>query len=197
MVASDHVSGSRLCWIHFCFVCDHQTFARPCECTNLLFLFVKLVIHELAHFEGEAFEVHRDVEDASKMKLSPIISISVVRGWYNLLTILSPPSIPPMTNFSLIFGLYFPPCSWLLYEKPGFQGRSIALEEGPTDHIVNVWAEEDAPTTLDQMGQPVPTTPLVIGSIRFAVKVSSDFFLLLLEFCKYHFLTYLLLYTQQ
>lgn len=65
------------------------------------------------------------------------------------------------------------PCSWLLYEKPGFQGRSIALEEGPTDRIVNVWAGEGAPTTLDQMGEPVPTTPLVIGSIRLAVRVSS------------------------
>lgn len=73
-------------------------------------------------------------------------------------------------------------CSWLLYEKPGFQGRSIALEEGQTDHIVNVWAEEEDPPTLDQMGQPVPTTPLVVGSIRLAVNVSSDFLLLLLAF---------------
>lgn len=73
---------------------------------------------------------------------------------------------------------HFPHCSWLLYEKPGFQGRSIALEEGPTDHIVNVWAEEETPTTLDQMGEPVPTTPLVIGSIRLAVQVSFFFFLL-------------------
>lgn len=85
-------------------------------------------------------------------------------------------------NFNQTFALTsvcnFPPCSWLLYEKPGFQGRSIALEEGPTDHIVNVWAEEEAPTTLDQMGEPVPTTPLVIGSIRLAVQVSSDFVLL-------------------
>lgn len=46
--------------------------------------FLQLVIHELAHFEGEAFEVHGDVEDAGKMKLSPIISVRVVRGWYDL-----------------------------------------------------------------------------------------------------------------
>uniref|UniRef100_A0A8C2WQP0 Beta/gamma crystallin 'Greek key' domain-containing protein n=1 Tax=Cyclopterus lumpus TaxID=8103 RepID=A0A8C2WQP0_CYCLU len=59
---------------------------------------------------------------------------------------------------------------WLLYEKPGFQGRIIALEEGPTDHIVNMWAEEGTPETLDQMGQPVPTAPMVIGSIRLAVR---------------------------
>lgn len=69
-------------------------------------------------------------------------------------------------NFSLF--------SWLLYEKPGFQGRTIALEEGPTDHILNVWTEVETPTTLDQMGQPVPTEPLVIGSIRLAVRVSCD-----------------------
>uniref|UniRef100_A0A3P8UIG5 Beta/gamma crystallin 'Greek key' domain-containing protein n=1 Tax=Cynoglossus semilaevis TaxID=244447 RepID=A0A3P8UIG5_CYNSE len=41
---------------------------------------------------------------------------------------------------------------WLLYEKPGFQGRVIALEEGPTEQI------------------PVPTAPVVIGSIRLAVR---------------------------
>lgn len=86
----------------------------------------------------------------------------------------------PSTSDDLRFDVcpHFPPCSWLLYEKPGFQGRTIALEEGPTDHIVNVWAEEETPTTLDQMGEPVPTTPLVIGSIRLAVQVSSDFVLL-------------------
>uniref|UniRef100_A0A3Q3EBH2 Crystallin beta-gamma domain containing 1a n=1 Tax=Labrus bergylta TaxID=56723 RepID=A0A3Q3EBH2_9LABR len=89
---------------------------------------------------GEAFELHGDVEDATTMKLSPVISVRVIRG------------------------------CWLLYEKPGFQGRTIALEEGPTDHIVNMWAEEGTPTTLDQMGQPVPTAPMVIGSMRLAVR---------------------------
>uniref|UniRef100_A0A672HR62 Crystallin beta-gamma domain containing 1a n=1 Tax=Salarias fasciatus TaxID=181472 RepID=A0A672HR62_SALFA len=62
------------------------------------------------------------------------------------------------------------PHSWLLYEKPGFQGRIIALEEGPMEHIVNMWADEGGPTTLDEMGQPVPTAPMVIGSIRLAVR---------------------------
>ncbi|KAF0044804.1 hypothetical protein F2P81_003962 [Scophthalmus maximus] len=74
------------------------------------------------------------------MTLSPVISVRVIRG------------------------------CWLIYEKPGFQGRLIALEEGPTEHIVNVWADEGTPTTLDQNGQPVPTTPMVIGSLRLAVK---------------------------
>lgn len=35
-----------------------------------------------------------------------------------------------------------------------------------------MWAEEGTPTTLDQMGQPVPTASIVIGSIRLAVRVS-------------------------
>lgn len=61
------------------------------------------------------------------------------------------------------------PCSWLLYEKPGFQGRTIALEEGPME-LVNVWAEEVTPGALDHMGLPVPTSPMVIGSIRLAVR---------------------------
>ena len=68
-------------------------------------------------------------------------------------------------NVTLLF------ISWLLYEKPGFQGRIIALEEGPMEHIVNMWAEEGTPTTLDSMGEPVPTAPMVIGSIRLAVRV--------------------------
>nr|XP_043902955.1 mucin-17 isoform X1 [Solea senegalensis] len=100
----------------------------------------KIVIHEHAQFGGEALEFFRDVEDATALKLSPVISVRVIRG------------------------------CWLLYEKPGFQGRIIALEEGPTEQIVNVWADEETPTTLDQNGQPVPTAPLVIGSIRLAVR---------------------------
>ena len=55
--------------------------------------------------------------------------------------------------------------SWMLYEKPGFLGRTIALEEGPTDHLVNMWA--------DPRGQPIPTAPMVIGSIRLVVRVSE------------------------
>ncbi|CAJ1074134.1 titin [Xyrichtys novacula] len=100
----------------------------------------KIVVHEHAQFGGQAFELHGDIEDATTMKLSPVFSVKVIRG------------------------------CWLLYEKPGFQGRIIALEEGPTDHIVNIWAEEETPATLDQMGQPVPTAPMVIGSIRLAVR---------------------------
>uniref|UniRef100_A0AAQ6AMJ9 Beta/gamma crystallin 'Greek key' domain-containing protein n=1 Tax=Amphiprion ocellaris TaxID=80972 RepID=A0AAQ6AMJ9_AMPOC len=88
----------------------------------------------------EVFQLHHDVEDATAMKLSPVISVRVIRG------------------------------CWLLYEKPGFQGRIIALEEGPTDQIVNMWAEEGTPETLDRMGQPVPTAPMVIGSVRLAVR---------------------------
>uniref|UniRef100_A0A4W5MMI4 Beta/gamma crystallin 'Greek key' domain-containing protein n=1 Tax=Hucho hucho TaxID=62062 RepID=A0A4W5MMI4_9TELE len=99
----------------------------------------KIVLHEQAQFEGEAYEVFGDVEDASMMKLSPVISVRVIRG------------------------------CWLLYEKPGFQGRTIALEEGPME-LVNVWAEEMTSGALDQMGQPVPTSPMIIGSIRLAVR---------------------------
>ncbi|KAG7225208.1 hypothetical protein INR49_014767 [Caranx melampygus] len=99
----------------------------------------KIVIHEHAQFGGETSEFYTDVEDATMIKLSPIISVKVIRGW-------------------------------LLYEKPGFQGRTIALEEGPTDQIVNIWADEAVPTTLDQTGHPVPSAPMVIGSLRLAVR---------------------------
>ncbi|XP_032355575.1 uncharacterized protein crybg1a [Etheostoma spectabile] len=100
----------------------------------------KIVIHEHAQFGGQPFELYCDLEDATAIKLSPVISVRVIRG------------------------------CWLLFEKPGFQGRIIALEEGPTEHLVNMWAEEETPSALDQMGQPVPTAPMVIGSIQLAVR---------------------------
>ncbi|XP_039993185.1 protein piccolo isoform X2 [Xiphias gladius] len=100
----------------------------------------KIVIHEHAQFGGEALEFYCDVEDATTMKLSPVISVRVIRG------------------------------CWLFYEKPGFQGRIVALEEGPAEHIVNIWADEGTAKTLDQSGQPVPTAPMVIGSLRLAVR---------------------------
>ncbi|XP_040916135.1 beta/gamma crystallin domain-containing protein 1 isoform X2 [Toxotes jaculatrix] len=100
----------------------------------------KIVIYEHAQFGGEALELYSDVEDATTMKLSPVISVRVIRG------------------------------CWLLYEKPGYQGRIIALEEGPTEHIVNIWADEETPTALDQTSQPVSTAPMVIGSLRLAVR---------------------------
>uniref|UniRef100_A0A8C6VWB8 Beta/gamma crystallin 'Greek key' domain-containing protein n=1 Tax=Nothobranchius furzeri TaxID=105023 RepID=A0A8C6VWB8_NOTFU len=100
---------------------------------------------EHAQFGGEAYEIYSDVEDSSTMKLSPVISVKVIRG------------------------------CWLLYEKAGFQGRTIALEEGPTEQIVNMWTEEGTPETLDEMGRPVLTSPpLVIGSLRLAVRDYSS-----------------------
>uniref|UniRef100_A0A8C7X563 Beta/gamma crystallin 'Greek key' domain-containing protein n=1 Tax=Oryzias sinensis TaxID=183150 RepID=A0A8C7X563_9TELE len=99
----------------------------------------KLVIHEHAQFGGEAFEVFADLEDATTMKLSAVISVKVVRG------------------------------CWLLYEKPGFQGGVIPLEEGVMDQIENMWTEEE---TLEpnQTDHPAPASPMVIGSLRLAVR---------------------------
>uniref|UniRef100_A0A096M5L8 Beta/gamma crystallin 'Greek key' domain-containing protein n=1 Tax=Poecilia formosa TaxID=48698 RepID=A0A096M5L8_POEFO len=92
----------------------------------------KLVLFENAQFSGQAHEIYRDVADASSLELSPLISVKVVRG------------------------------CWILYEKPGFQGLTIALEEGETNiDLENLWAE---PQTEPQKGPPT-----AIGSIRLAV----------------------------
>ncbi|XP_067222718.1 serine-rich adhesin for platelets isoform X2 [Chanodichthys erythropterus] len=99
----------------------------------------KIVIYQQSNFGGEAYEVFRDIEDATSLKLSPLISVKVVRG------------------------------CWLLYEKPGFQGRSIALEEGPVD-LANEWAETEPSGEVGPNGLPLPTTPMVIGSIRLALR---------------------------
>ncbi|XP_064195185.1 beta/gamma crystallin domain-containing protein 1-like [Anguilla rostrata] len=93
----------------------------------------KIVIHEHAQLAGKAFEIFRDMPDATSLKLSPVISVRVVRG------------------------------CWLLYEMPGFQGRTFALEEG-TVQLVNEWANEPL------SAHSVPTVPMVIGSIRLVVK---------------------------
>ncbi|CAF93906.1 unnamed protein product, partial [Tetraodon nigroviridis] len=50
-----------------------------------------------------------------------------------------------------------------------WEGRVIALEEGPTEQIANMWVDQETGTS-GQLMPPVPTTPLVIGSIRLAVK---------------------------
>ncbi|XP_043118150.1 uncharacterized protein crybg1a isoform X2 [Puntigrus tetrazona] len=102
----------------------------------------KIVIYQQPHFGGEAYEVFRDIEDATSLNLSPLISVKVVRG------------------------------CWLLYEKPGFQGRSIALEEGPAE-IANEWAETESSGEVGPDGLPLPTTPMVIGSVRLALREYS------------------------
>ncbi|KAG7460565.1 hypothetical protein MATL_G00200100 [Megalops atlanticus] len=93
----------------------------------------KIVIHQNAQFGGEVFEIFTDMPDATSLKLSPVISVRVVRG------------------------------CWLLYEKPQFEGRCVPLEEGFTE-LGNVWAEGPEPE------QSVSTAPIVIGSVRLAVR---------------------------
>lgn len=90
----------------------------------------KMVLFEKARFSGQAYEIYRDMADASSLELSSLISVKVVRG------------------------------CWILYEKPDFQGRTVALEEGGID-LENIWAE-----TQTEQSSP----PIVIGSIRLAVK---------------------------
>ncbi|XP_024146811.1 beta/gamma crystallin domain-containing protein 1 isoform X2 [Oryzias melastigma] len=109
----------------------HKTFDNGCHKRP-----GKMVLFENAQFGGQAYEIYRDVADASSLQLSPLISVKVVRG------------------------------CWLLYERPNFQGRVIALEEGPVD-LENQWAE-CAPET-----EPHERPPMLIGSIRLAVRDHS------------------------
>ncbi|TWW68682.1 Beta/gamma crystallin domain-containing protein 1 [Takifugu flavidus] len=92
----------------------------------------KIVLFERAQFSGQAYEIYRDMADATCLQLSALISVKVVRG------------------------------CWMLYEKPDFQGRTIALEEGGIE-LDNVWAESGAGT------EPQDASPMLIGSIRLAV----------------------------
>uniref|UniRef100_A0A8C6U3R5 Beta/gamma crystallin 'Greek key' domain-containing protein n=1 Tax=Neogobius melanostomus TaxID=47308 RepID=A0A8C6U3R5_9GOBI len=92
----------------------------------------QMLLFEKAPFEGQLYEVHRDMEDATSLLLSAFISVKVIRG------------------------------CWVLYEKPGFQGRTIALEEGSLE-LTNVWAEPGPDPEVPS------DTPMQIGSIRLAV----------------------------
>lgn len=60
----------------------------------------------------------------------------------------------------------------MLYEKPDFQGQTIALEEGGIE-LNNVWAENDVDT------EPQDGSPMLIGSIRLVVWVNKNLPLLL------------------
>ncbi|XP_051976525.1 beta/gamma crystallin domain-containing protein 1-like [Xyrauchen texanus] len=90
----------------------------------------KIVIYEHHQFSGQSFEFFRDEPDATRLQLSSVISVKVIRG------------------------------CWILYEKPGFVGRCIALEEEAVIELPNEWAEEAGLTS----------TPMIIGSIRLAVR---------------------------
>ncbi|XP_062292932.1 beta/gamma crystallin domain-containing protein 1-like [Scomber scombrus] len=91
----------------------------------------KMVLFEKAHFCGQAYDIYGDVADATSLQFSPLISVKVIRG------------------------------CWVLYEKPDFQGRLIALEEGGIE-LANEWADSGLETDPDNQ-------PMVIGSIRLAV----------------------------
>ncbi|XP_019727166.1 absent in melanoma 1 protein-like isoform X2 [Hippocampus comes] len=88
----------------------------------------KIVLFQNAEFSGQAYEIYRDVQDATQLQFSSIISVKVIRG------------------------------CWILYEKPDFQGRCIALEEGGLE-LTNEWAQPEENNT----------SPMLIGSIRLAV----------------------------
>ncbi|KAM9840172.1 uncharacterized protein ACBR49_015576 [Aulostomus maculatus] len=92
----------------------------------------KMVLFEKPQFTGQAYDICRDVADATALQLSPVISVKVIRG------------------------------CWVLYEKPGFQGRCIALEEGGIE-LTNMWAESELETEAHS------NTPMKIGSVRLAV----------------------------
>lgn len=57
--------------------------------------------------------------------------------------------------------------SWILYEKPNFEGHTIPLEEGELE-LSGLWGLEDV---LEGNEEAESTKPVVIGSIRHVVQV--------------------------
>ena len=69
----------------------------------------------------------------------------------------------------LIVLLYFI-LSWILYEKPNFEGHSIPLEEGELE-LSGLWGIEDILERNED--EAVSPKPMVIGSIRLVVQVGK------------------------
>lgn len=57
--------------------------------------------------------------------------------------------------------------SWILYEKPNFEGHSISLEEGELE-LTGLWGMEDI---LEKNEEAESAKPVTIGSIRHVVQV--------------------------
>lgn len=57
--------------------------------------------------------------------------------------------------------------SWILYEKPNFEGHSIPLEEGELE-LSGLWGIDDI---LERNDEAESVKPVVIGSIRHVVQV--------------------------
>ncbi|XP_077018659.1 beta/gamma crystallin domain-containing protein 1 isoform X2 [Tamandua tetradactyla] len=96
----------------------------------------KVVIYSEPDVSEDCIEVFSDIQDCSSWTLSPVIVIKVVRG------------------------------CWILYEKPNFEGHSIALEEGDLE-LSGLWGIDDAVERNDEAESP---KPMVIGSIRHVVQ---------------------------
>ncbi|KAI7791869.1 hypothetical protein IRJ41_011899 [Triplophysa rosa] len=90
----------------------------------------KIVIYQQHQFSGQSFDFYRDEDDVTHLQLSSVISVKVLKG------------------------------CWILFEKAGFEGRCIALEEEEIGELPNEWAEEAGQTSV----------PFVIGSLRLAVR---------------------------
>ena len=60
--------------------------------------------------------------------------------------------------------------SWILYEKPNFEGHSIPLEEGELE-LSGLWDIEDVLERSDDEAE--SAKPVVIGSIRLVVQVGK------------------------
>lgn len=74
-------------------------------------------------------------------------------------------SSKPLSPHQLIVSLCFT-LSWILYEKPNFEGHPIPLEEGELE-LSGLWGIED----VLEGNEAESAKPVVIGSIRHVVQV--------------------------
>nr|XP_014342661.1 PREDICTED: absent in melanoma 1-like protein [Latimeria chalumnae] len=92
----------------------------------------KIILYDEPNCKGNKTEIWGNVVDTSSWDLPPAVSISVVRG------------------------------GWIMYEKPQFQGKKCALEEGNFE-LANLWKEEEDNPDKE-------LKPVKFGSVRRVVR---------------------------
>ncbi|XP_067863007.1 beta/gamma crystallin domain-containing protein 2-like [Heptranchias perlo] len=72
-------------------------------------------------------------------------------------------NFPPVISIRVIRGC------WVAYKKPDYKGKKFMFAEEDVE-LVNPWSEEIEEETEDPDSKPAPTKPIVIGSLRRAVR---------------------------
>ncbi|GCB63969.1 hypothetical protein scyTo_0014703 [Scyliorhinus torazame] len=112
----------------------------------------KIIIYDKPNFSGYQREISCDVSDCSSWPFPAIISVRVIRGWYLVLR-----QSPLHSRGSR--------CA-----VPNYKGKKFIFGEEDIE-LEDPWSEEvGEEETEDPDSEPPPTKPIIIGSLKRAVR---------------------------